>query len=92
MTIADSLFPPITLPQTISCGYPPNTIFVPHIHDLTRRRDFDALDAMFGQLVADVASDVRHESRLLDAFDAYERDEPALLQSIDAWIAGAKPR
>lgn len=91
MTIADSLFQPITLPQTISFGYPPNTIFVPHIHDLTRRRDFDALDAMFGQLVADVASDVRHESRLLDAFDAYERDEPALLQSIDAWIA-ARPQ
>jgi hypothetical protein len=91
MTIPDSLFQPITLPQTISFGYPPNTIFVPQIHDLTRRRDFDALEAMFGQLAADVVSDVRHESRLLDAFSAFERDEPALLEGIDAWIA-ARPQ
>ena len=89
--IADSLFQPITLPATISFGYPPNTTFAPQIHDLTRRRDFSALEAMFGQLAADVRDDVKHETRYGDAFEAFERDEPALLESIDAWIA-AHPR
>jgi tetratricopeptide (TPR) repeat protein len=91
ITIPDSQFQPITLPPTISFGYPANTIFVPQIHDLARRRDFDALDAMFSQLAADVKADVKNESRFADAFDAFDRDEPPLLQSIDAWVA-ARPR
>ena len=91
VTLPDSLFQPITLPPTISYGYPANTIFVPQIHDLARRRDFDALDAMFSQLAADVKGDVKHENRFADAFGAFDRDEPALLQSIDAWVA-ARPQ
>src|SRR5688572_4668331 len=91
VAIPDSLFQPITLPPTISFGYPANTIFVPQIHDLARRRDFDALDAMFSQLAADVKGDVKNETRFADAFGAFDRDEPALLQSIDAWVA-ARPQ
>jgi tetratricopeptide (TPR) repeat protein len=85
-SIPDSLFQPITLPQTLSFGYPPNTIYVPTILDMARRRDFDGLDAMFNELAADVAGDVRHEMRFEDAFDAFARDEPALLASLDAWV------
>ena len=91
IAIADSFFRPIMLPATTAYGYPANGIFVPQIHDLTRRRDFGALDAMFGALAADVAQDVKNETRFMDAFDAFSRDEPALLESIDAWIA-ARPR
>ena len=90
-TIPDSMFLPITLPSTISFGYPPNAIYLPHIHDLARRRQFDSLDAMFNELEADVASDVRNEIRFSDAFEAFARDEPALLESIDAWVR-SRPR
>ena len=89
--IADSLFQPITLPPTISFGYPANTIFQPQVHELTRKRDFDGLEAVFAQLAAEVATDVKNEIRYGDAFDAYSRNEPALLTAIDAWIT-ARPR
>ena len=91
ITLPDSVFQPIRLPPTLSFGYPANGIFAPQIHDLTRRRDFNALEAMFGELASDVARDVKNETRFLDAFEAFNRDEPALLASIDAWIA-ARPR
>lgn len=90
IAIADSLFQPIVLPSVLSFGYPPNTIHKPQIVEMIRRRDFDGLDALFGGLQADVNRDVRHEIRLGDAFDAVDRSEPALLASLDAWIA-AKP-
>jgi hypothetical protein len=89
--IADSLFLPITLPATLSFGYPPNTIHKPQIVEMIRGRDFDGLDAMFDALEADVRRDVKNEIRFSDAFDAVDRDDPPLLANIDAWIA-AKPR
>ena len=89
--IADSLFQPITLPPTISFGYPANAIYQPQIQDLARKRDFDALEGMFGQLAAELAGDVRNESRYGDAFHAFNRNEPALLEALDAWVA-ARPR
>ena len=91
LTIADSLFQPIRLPSELSFGYPPNEIHKPRIVDMIRRREFDALDAMYDALRADVARDVKHEMRFGDAFAAVQRNDSALLASIDAWIA-ARPR
>jgi tetratricopeptide (TPR) repeat protein len=91
LTIDDSLFQPIHLPETASFGYPPNEIFLPRIVELIRQQQFDSLDTMFDQLAADVQRDVRNELRFSDAFDATDRDDPALLARLDAWIS-AKPR
>src|SRR5690349_10122220 len=91
LTIPDSLFEPITLPSELAFGYPPNTTYLPQILDLTRRRNFDSLETMFGDLEADVARNVKNEVRFSDAFQAFNRDEPPLLEHLDAWIA-ARPR
>lgn len=90
ITIPDSLFEPITLPRQLSFGYPPNVTYVPGILTLARSRQFDSLETMFGGLESDVAGDVRHETRFSDAFDAFAQEDPALLESLDAWVA-AKP-
>jgi tetratricopeptide (TPR) repeat protein len=90
-TIDDSLFLPIRLPEAMAFGYPPNEIFLPRIIELVRRRQFDSLDTMYDGLAADVRRDVRNEIRFSDAFDAADRNDPALLADIDAWIA-ARPR
>ena len=90
VTLADSLFQPIHSPQLISFDYPPNDIFLPRIIELMKRRQFDSLDTMFGELAADLRRDVRNEVRFGDAFEAAERNDPALLASLDAWIA-ARP-
>jgi tetratricopeptide (TPR) repeat protein len=91
ITIPDSLFEPVTLPPELSFGYPPNTIYLPQILDLTRRRSFDTLETMFSGLEADVARNVKNEVRFSDAFQAFNRDEPPLLEHLDAWVA-ARPR
>jgi len=90
LTIDDSLFLPIRLPETMAFGYPPNEIFLPRIIELVRQRQFDSLDTMFDGLAADVRRDVRNELRFGTAFDAARRNDPALLADIDAWIA-ARP-
>jgi tetratricopeptide (TPR) repeat protein len=90
VALDDSVFLPIRSPATISFGYPPNDIFLPRIIEQMRRQQFDSLDAMFGELAADVRRDVRNEVRLADAFEAAERDEPELLAHLDVWIA-ARP-
>ena len=91
IAIADSLFQPIQLPSALAFGYPPNEIHKPRILEMIRRREFDALDAMYGALQADVSRDVKHEMRFADAFEAVHRDEPTLLASIGAWVT-ARPR
>ena len=91
LTIADSLFQPIQLPPVLSFGYPPNDVHKPQIVEMIRRREFDALDAMYGALQADVVRNVKHEMRFDDAFAAVERNDAALLANIDAWIT-ARPR
>jgi len=91
VAIPDSMFEPITLPAEGPYGYPPNAVYLPQIMDLARRRSFDSLETMFRGLEADVARDVRNEARFSDAFQAFARDEPPLLESLDAWVA-ARPR
>jgi len=91
IAIADSLFQSIQLPPALAFGYPPNDIHKPRIVEMIRRREFDALDAVYGALQADVARDVKHEMRFADAFEAVHRDEPTLLASISAWVT-ARPR
>ena len=90
LTIADSLFQPIQLPPVLSFGYPPNDIHKPRIVEMIRRREFDALDGLYGALEADVMRNVKHEMRFGDAFAAVYRADPALLANLDAWIT-ARP-
>jgi len=71
LTIDDSLFLPIRLPETMAFGYPPNEIFLPRIIELVRQRQFDSLDTMFDGLAADVRRDVRNELRFGTAFDSF---------------------
>ena len=91
IAIDDSLFQPIRLPETMAFGYPPNETYLPRFIELIRQRQFDSLDIIFNELEADVRRDVRHERRFGDAFDAADRDDPALLAGLDAWVV-AKPR
>jgi tetratricopeptide (TPR) repeat protein len=91
VAIDDSLFQPIRLPETMAFGYPPNETYLPRFIELIRHRQFDSLDTIFDDLAADVRRDVRNERRFGDAFDAADRNDPALLANLDAWVA-AKPR
>ncbi len=91
ISIDDSLFQPIRLPETMAFGYPPNDTYLPRIVELVRQRQFDSLDTFFNGLQADVRRDVRHELRFGDAFEAADRSDPALLAALDAWVV-AKPR
>jgi tetratricopeptide (TPR) repeat protein len=91
ISIPDSMFQPIRLPETASFGYPPNETYLPRFIELIRKRQFDSLDTIYDGLEADVQRDVRNERRFGDAFDATDRNEPALLAALDAWIV-AKPR
>ncbi len=90
ITIDDSLFQPIRLPETTAFGYPPNETYLPSIIELIRRRQFDSLDTIFNRLEGDVRRNVRNENRFGDAFDAADRDDSTLLAGLDAWVA-AKP-
>ena len=90
ITIDDSLFQPIRLPETMAFGYPPNETYLPRIIDLIRQRQFDSLDTIFNGLATQVQRDVRNENRFGDAFDAADRDDPGVLASLDAWVT-AKP-
>jgi len=91
VALDDSLFQPIHLPETMAFGYPPNDTYLPRIIALIRQRQFDSLDAVFDALAADVRRDVRNENRFADAFDATDRNEPAMLASLDAWVT-ERPR
>ena len=91
ISIPDSMFQPIRLPETGAFGYPPNETYLPRFIELIRKRQFDSLDTIYDGLEADVQRDVRNERRFDDAFDATDRNEPALLTALDAWVA-AKPR
>ena len=91
ISIPDSMFQPIKLPETASFGYPPNETYLPRFIELIRRRQFDSLDTIYDGLEADVQLDVRNERRFSDAFDATDRNDPALLTAVDAWVT-AKPR
>jgi hypothetical protein len=91
IAIDDSMFQPIRLPETMAFGYPPNEIFLPRFIELIRQRQFDSLDTIFDELANDVRRDIRHERRFRDAFEATDRNDPALLASLDAWIA-SKPQ
>jgi len=91
ISIPDSMFQPIRLPETAAFGYPPNETYLPRFVELIRKRQFDSLDTIYDGLEADVQRDVRNEQRFGDAFDATDRNEPALLTALDAWVA-AKPR
>ena len=91
ISIPDSLFQPIRLPAMMPYGYPPNETYVPRFIDLIKRRDFDALERALDSLKADVAYDVRHEIRFIDAFIATARDDSTIFAGINAWME-AKPR
>ena len=85
-TLPDSLFRPLTAPALLPFGYPANDTHKPTILEFIRTRRFEELEGLLSALHQAVREDIRHEMRLVTAFEAVKRNDERLLSNINTWI------